>query len=420
MTPFARWFLGGLVAGAALVAVLPERAIFVPAGSARAAAGGVRHACPMLCTFADHPGRCPVCGMEMTPVGTGLGPTERERIGLSTVVVAEGPARITVRGSGLADYDHRFTTLVTARVAGRVVRRHQATYGCCQVVKANEPVLELYSPEAYRAQGELAAAARLGDQALVASLRERFAAWNLAAVADAVLAGAAPVDTVTVRTTAGGLVFLPDLAMLDQTLMVGNELAADTPLLRLADPDRLVVTLAVDEVQARFLREDQPATLESDDRGPLPELSAKVGRVAAEISPRTRTREVRLYVEQARPFLQPGSLVRARIRAALDRDLGPARDPERDAALFPLIPKTAVLSTGARHLAWKALGPDAQGRERYEPANLALGPRLESEDGRDLYVIRAGLKPGERVVESGLFLVDAQAQLAGKPSLIEP
>ena len=38
---------------------------------------------------------------------------------------------------------------------------------------------------------------------------------------------------------------------------------------------------------------------------------------------------------------------------------------------------------------------------------------FEDEAGNDLYVVRAGLKPGDEVATQGAFLIDSQAQLAG-------
>ena len=48
--------------------------------------------------------------------------------------------------------------------------------------------------------------------------------------------------------------------------------------------------------------------------------------------------------------------------------------------------------TGVRHVAWKITSRDAKGRAQFALAPLALGPRLESATGNDLYIVRAGLK----------------------------
>ena len=105
--------------------------------------------------------------------------------------------------------------------------------------------------------------------------------------------------------------------------------------------------------------------------------------------------------------------------------LGPALEAADPAdkstwGTFPLVPKTAILTTGVRSIAWRVAQRKADGTVLFEPVTVALGPRLEDEAGNDRYVVRAGLQAGEEIATSGLFLIDAQAQLAGSPSLLFP
>lgn len=417
--------LAGLIAGAGLVALLPADALFQKPGaqaSSPEAGGGERWACPMIDFIGNKPGPCPVCGMAMTRVTAGeLTAEQARRLGLKTSPVVLGPAVATVHAYGAAEYDHRFTTVVIPRVAGRIVKRYEAASGLRQEVDAGAPVIELYSPEVIAAQGELQAAGKLGDAVLAAGLRERFVRWNLGEVADAILAGEPVRDTVTIRAPSGGQLLQADVDGLNESLAVGREVMPDAPLLRLVDPDRLVLVVHVPETRARWVAEGQPVKLESDDLGPLPQVQAVVARVASEINASTRAREVRIDLTGARKFLFPGSLVKVRFQAALAEDLTPADSRNRASwGEFMLIPKTAVLSTGVRHVAWKVAGREPDGRVRFELAPLALGPRLEDEHGNDLYVVRAGLKPGDEVATQGAFLIDSQAQLAGTPSLLYP
>jgi Cu(I)/Ag(I) efflux system membrane fusion protein len=421
--------LGGLVAGAALVALLPERAIFASSPEhAAAAAGptGERWACPMMDFIGSRPGDCPVCGMEMTRVTAGeLTREQRRRMGMELTAVTAGPARATVRAYGRVRYDDRALRVVIPRVSGRIVYRHEAVRHSGNFVPEGGPLVDLYSPEVFAAQAELAAALKLGDAPTVRAVRDRFARWNLAPVAEAVLAGNPPTDTITVTSPfAGRLVVAFDnqagagAVALPQ---VGQEVGADTPLVQLVDPEALIVTLNVPETRAHWLREGQPVRLASDDRGELPEVQAAVAWLAPEFDPLLRTREVHLHLRDPGQRLLPGSLVHARIEAVLGADLA-AADPADPATWgeHTLVPKTAILSTGVRHVAWRVAARDADGRLRFELAPVALGPRLEDEAGNDLYVVRAGLAPGDEVAAQGAFLVDSQAQLAGTPSLLFP
>lgn len=429
MRPLPSWAVAvlGLAAGAATVALLPASALFhSPAGHAHAGeaapVAGERYACPMMDFIGNKPGPCPVCGMQMTKVVAGeLSAAQTRRMGLETSIVKSGPALATVRAYGAAEYDHRFTKLVIPRVAGRIVRRFEATFGCCEEVEAGAPVIELYSPEVIAAQGELQAARKLNDTILVDSLRERFARWNLPEVADAILEGKPVSDTVIINAPFAGQVLQDDVDMINDTLAVGREVTPDMPLLRLVDPDKLVLVVHVPEHRANWILAGQAVRIDSDDAGPLPQLKAEVARVASEINASLRAREVRIHLSGARSVLSPGSLVNARFEVALGPDLKPADPVDRATwGQFALVPKTAVLSTGVRHVAWKVAGRDKSGQARLELAPLALGPRIEAENGNDLYIVRAGLAAGDEVATQGAFLIDSQAQLAGTPSLLFP
>ena len=412
----------GFLLGVGAIALTPSSTLFIPDAIAAHVDGtnAERWACPMLDFIGTHFGNCPVCGMKMERMTAGeITREQQSRMGVELATVTAGPAVVTIRASGSAEYDHRSTTVVIPRVAGRVVRRYYATLGHQHEIKAGEPLIDLFSLEAYRAQVDLQTVAKLNDQKLIATVRERFVRWNLASVADAVIAGGEPQEIVTITTPYPGRVLLFDLEKTDEVLTVGKEVTADTPLMSFVDPDKLVLVLHVPETRAGFLREGQAVMLTSDDRGDLPEVNAVIGRVANEINPEIRTVEVRIYLSGAHQFLRPGSLVTARMQGVLSPTLTPADPAAKDSwGTFALVPKSAVLSTGVRHLAWR-LRP-GEGPQHYDPVPLWLGPRIESADGNDLFVVREGLKVGDHVATQGAFLIDAQAQLAGTPSLLFP
>jgi Cu(I)/Ag(I) efflux system membrane fusion protein len=182
-----------------------------------------------------------------------------------------------------------------------------------------------------------------------------------------------------------------------------------------------MLVIHVPETRARWIREGQPVKLASDDFGELPEVEATVTWVAPELNLEIRAREVHVHLRDPQERLLAGSLINARFQATLGPDLkvADAQQPETWGR-FALVPKTAVISTGVRHVAWRVAGRSEDGRMQFELAPLALGPRLEDENGNDLYVVRAGLKAGDEVATQGVFLVDSQAQLAGTASLLFP
>ena len=421
--------VAGLVLGAGLIAVLPRDTLFSVSAEhlqAAEATPGERWACPMMDFIGNRPGDCPVCGMKMTKVTAGeLTREQQRRMDVELATVTVGPARALVRAYGAVRYDDRTLHVVIPRVGGRIVKRHTAARHIGTMVEVGDSLVDLYSPELFAAQGELAAAAQLGDESTVGALKDRFERWNLGSVAKAILEGGAPMDTVTIRSPFAGRVVLAlegeTEAMTAQLPQVGQEVMPDAPLLRLVDPSAYMLVVHVPETRAHWLRVDQPVRLASDDKGELPEIAATIAWVAPELNLELRSREVHIHLRDPQGRLLPGSLVSARFETALDADLQAADATKPETwGKFVLVPKTAVLSTGVRHVAWRVAERQRDGRVRFALAPLALGPRIEDEAGNDLYVVRAGLKPGDEVATQGVFLIDSQAQLAGTPSLLFP
>jgi len=415
----------GLIAGALVIVLMPTRILFPPAAAVEEAREpGVRWACAMLDYIGQTRGNgiCPVCGMKLQRIAAGAYTAEqRRRMQLETAEVTSGPALVTVRAYGAARWDDRRTHLVVPRVAGRIVKRHLAALHLAVAVKAGEPLYDLSSPEILSAQAELVAALASKDERIIAAVMQRFERLNLTEAAQRIRDGGQPSDIVTIVSPADGLVMTTS-AMGETAALptVGTELMANDPLVRIVDPTAFMVVIHVPEPQARLMRLGQRADLASDDGGALPDVGATVAWLAPELSLETRTREVHIHLIDPSERLFAGSLVSARIRAALGPDLEPA-DPDQPSTwgTFTLIPKAAVLSTGIRHVAWR-LAATEDGAQRFELATLALGPRLEDDTGNDRYIVRAGLEPGQRVATQGAFLIDSQAQLVGSASLLFP
>ena len=415
------------MAGILAVMLIPAAVLFVPATQAheQGAEPGVRYACPMLDYVGDHPARCPICGMILQRVAAGdFNREQLRRMGLEVTTIASGSARLLIRGYGTVIYDMRTAQAVIPRIAGRVVKRFAATLHDGVEVAVGDPLIDIYSPELFAAQSELQAALKLGEPAVVAALKDRFARLNLASLADAIMAGGQPHDTVTLTSPYAGHVHsaMPGGGDESPPVQIGEQITADRTLITLLDHEALMVKIHVPEIYSRYLRTGLPASIASDDLGELGGLDAHVDWLAPEINTEIRARELHIHLRDPSHRLLAGALIQARIHVALGQDLG-AGDPAdpKTWGSFPLIPKSAVLSTGVRDVAWRQVEPaTAERPARFVLAQLALGPRLEDESGGDNYVVRAGLRPGDVVATQGAFLIDSQAQLAGSPSLLFP
>ncbi|MEQ9187190.1 MAG: DUF3347 domain-containing protein, partial [Cryomorphaceae bacterium] len=99
-------------------------------------------------------------------------------------------------------------------------------------------------------------------------------------------------------------------------------------------------------------------------------------------------------------FLKPEMFVAGMIVSRSNRD---------NASLT--VPKTAVMWTGKRSVVYVMRTSD-QGVS-FQMREVTLGPELG-----ESFVIESGLQPGDEIVIHGTFSIDAAAQLAGKPSMM--
>jgi len=75
--------------------------------------------------------------------------------------------------------------------------------------------------------------------------------------------------------------------------------------------------------------------------------------------------------------------------------------PDADGGLVTAVPDSAVIDSGTRQVVLVA-----KGEGRFEPREVKLGRR-----GNGYAEITEGLKPGEEVVTSANFLIDAESNL---------
>lgn len=106
------------------------------------------------------------------------------------------------------------------------------------------------------------------------------------------------------------------------------------------------------------------------------------------IDPKTRALKARIEITTPNVKLRPNMYVDVQLTADLGEKL--------------TIPKSAVLETGLRRLAFVVKG------EHFEPREIETGISNETD-----VVIFSGLSAGEKIVTSATFLVDSESQLRG-------
>ena len=120
------------------------------------------------------------------------------------------------------------------------------------------------------------------------------------------------------------------------------------------------------------------------------------------IDPQTRIANVRVEVQNKRDLLKPGMFANGVVTSSV---AGNKKDL--------MIPKTAVLWTGKRAVVYVKVPKREQPAFKYR--EITLGP-----EAGEFYVVAQGLQEGEEIAVNGVFKIDASAQLAGKPSMMNP
>jgi Cu(I)/Ag(I) efflux system membrane fusion protein len=414
----------GLGLGLLVGFVLPSSWVFVDdmRGQEQEAADAL-YACPMFCVIMEerpHDGKCPVCGMELGAV-TGrstLTLAERRMVGLEAAALHRLPLARTVRVVGEVDFDETRIKRITTRTAGWLEQVWVDT--TWTPVKKGEKLAAIYSPELYAAQKELlTAGANLRG---AAERRLKLLGVSAEEIAELRRSGRVQ-ETLVLRAPRGGVV-------VERSAVEGGSVKKGDTLYTVADLSHVWVQAEVFERDLVWILEGQEARLELETRAdPI------VGRVAF-IDPvldrHTRTARIRIEVENPGALLRVGQRVDVWLRARVDAAGAPSSAPEAD----PLaLARSAVLSTGRRHIAYVLFTETVEGRDydldpaalpdvvMYEMVEVRVGPPATRE-GEEYYpLIRAKgleLRPGLVFVTKGNLLLDSQAQLSGKPSLLFP
>jgi multidrug efflux pump subunit AcrA (membrane-fusion protein) len=360
----------------------------------------------------DKPGVAPDCGMTLVPVyasdgaptrsggqkvpsntppvyaespSTAVGavriPPERQQlIGVKFATVEAGGGTRTIRAVGKVSADETRVGHVHTRIEGWIERVFVNFTG--DMVKKDEPMLTIYSPEMLASQEELLLAARARDvmPSLFNAARRRLQLWELSDdQIDQVLVTGQPIRSITIHAPMSGFVT-------ERKAFPNQKVTPDSDLYTITDLSRVWIVADVFESDITSIKVGDPAYVTFTSRG-TPAVAARVSYIQPQVDPMTRTLKVRLDANNPGLRMKPEMFVNV--------EFGVAGAPQLS------VPADAVLDTGDRQTVFVDLG-----NGYLEPRQVAVGERFG-----DRVTILRGLAAGERVVSSGTFLVDSESQL---------
>jgi Cu(I)/Ag(I) efflux system membrane fusion protein len=130
-------------------------------------------------------------------------------------------------------------------------------------------------------------------------------------------------------------------------------------------------------------------------------FSGKVKFIDPLINEKTRVAKVRVELNNSKQELKPEMFANGILRSEIPNtsDL--------------LIPSTSILWTGKRAVVYVKV--PARSNPTFAYREIVLGPQAGN-----FFVVESGLEEGEEIAVNGVFKIDAAAQLAGKPSMMNP
>jgi membrane fusion protein, copper/silver efflux system len=309
-----------------------------------------------------------------------------QRIGVTTEKVEAKTISRAVRGVGTVQHDESLLTIVTVRSDGYIEQLFVNKTG--QHVGKGDPLFRFYSPQIQLAQADLVVAVRAHgrDSGVGGDLEGAMQKLRNLDVPDG------RIDEVRKTMTNPRTIDWVSPAtgdVIEKNVIEGQRVVAGDELFRIADHSRMWVVAEVAESDIAMIAVGTHATVTLRAFPAEPHDGVVTFIYPEMMKPETRTVSVR--IELPNPD--------GEMRVGMYADV--VFHPDGDGAKVTAVPDSAIIDSGTRQVVLIAKGDG-----RFEPRAVKLGRR-----GEGYAEITEGIKPGEEVVTSANFLIDAESNL---------
>jgi len=327
----------------------------------------------------------------------GITPYQQQLIGVKKDTVRIRKLKSIIKTVGHIARNENLVSSVNMRFGGWIDTLYVKYVG--QKVLKNEPLMSVYSPDLIEAQeeylqlfGTVEIVSFLTDESSEKSKWQRNdlrrsteLKLRLLGMTDDQMTGILKRK----RLDLSVLIHSPRTGyVVEMNIKEGSHFKPGTDLYVIADLSSVWVHAEVYEFEAPLVKEGQEAGIFlTYDSGTT--YVGKVQYIYPSVDQDTRT--VKLQIEFPNPDLKlkPGMYVNVEI--------------EIDEGEGITVPRSAVLTTGTRHLVFVD-----RGNGRFEPRDISVTGR-----SNEYYLVSEGLEEGEVVVTSANFLIDSEAQMRG-------
>ncbi len=353
----------------------------------------------------EKPGQCPICGMDLIPLRTTHADIDDEAIEMSesalklaevqTIIVSRGSTSKEVMLYGKIQLNESLLQSQTAHVPGRIEQLKVNVTG--ETVNRGQLIARVYSPELITAQKELIEALSMKEKypAFVEAAREKLRNLKLSDEQIGMIEKSGIVTSVIkIFANTSGIV-------LDRKVSEGDYIAKGAVLYDVVDLSGVWGVFDAYESDLSWISLNQIVEF-TTHAVPGKTFTGKVSFIDPFINPATRTARIRIEINNTGQQLKPEMFINGILRST-----GKSNGEQL------VVPQSAVLWTGKRSIVYVKT-PDA-GIPSFKMREITLGASM-----KDTWVVIDGLSEGEEIVTNGTFSVDASAQLAGKPSMMNP
>lgn len=351
------------------------------------------------------PGDCPICGMDLIPLqdkedeglnpnAISMSPTAMQLANIQTTVVGNATPVKKVRLNGKVQSDERLVYSQSSHIPGRIEKLMVDFTG--EYVQKGQVIASIYSPDLVTAQEELFEAQKIGESqpALFRAAKEKLKNWKLTEEQiQQILQLGIATESFEIRADVSGYVT-------EKTVNNGDYVSRGQAIYKIADLSRVWVLFDVYESDMPWIDHNDEVIFTIASL-PGKTFEGEISFLDPVIDPKTRVAKARVVVSNSDLKLKPEMFASGVVEAKLGNN---------SEAL--VVPKSAVMWTGKRSVVY--VKSESESRVNFLIRDVTLGPGLG-----DSYIIEEGLSGGEEIAVNGTFSIDAAAQLAGKPSMMQ-
>jgi Cu(I)/Ag(I) efflux system membrane fusion protein len=296
---------------------------------------------------------------------------------------------------GKVQADERRIAGLTARFGGRIEKLFVSFTG--EKVLKGQKLSTIYSPELVTAQRELLEALSYQDvrPSLYRAARGKLRLWDLTEEQiNSIEEKGEPRLYFDVLSPISGTVTKRHVAL-------GDYVNEGSALFEVMDLNHVWIMFDAYESDLPWIGKGDKVTYTVQSL-PGKTFHGEIIYIDPVIDPATRVARVRVHQQNSGLALKPEMFASGVVESTI-----------AGAANEVLIPVSSVLWTGKRAVVYVKVPDRDQPSFLYR--EIELGPR-----SGDSFVVSKGLEEGEEIAVNGVFKIDAAAQLAGKPSMMNP